>query len=189
MNKNFAGQDMNIWKLGFEVDLYDNLIARPEMGVDEFQSFDGRSKKNQWTSKVLTRMEPEKNLLLSNVPGFFPHIPVFDKKAVDILNKYLKHTAEILPVYSKDGEFYIINIINVLDCIDYKKSKYRMFPNSDRIMIFQSYAFIEERLRGTDIFKIKDEPRKSAFVTDNFKNCVLENELSGFKFQLVWSGD
>ena len=64
-----------------------------------------------------------------------------------------------------------------------------MFPNSDRIMIFQSYAFIEERLRGTDIFKIKDEPRRSAFVTDNFKNCVLENELSGFKFQLVWSGD
>lgn len=189
MNKNFAGQDMNIWKLGFEVDLYDNLIARPEMGVNEFQSFDGRSKKNQWTSKVLTRMEPEKNLLLSNAPGFFSHIPVFDKKAVDILNKYLKHTAEILPVYSKDGEFYIINIINVLDCIDYKKSKYRMFPNSDRIMIFQSYAFIEERLRGTDIFKIKDEPRRSAFVTDNFKNCVLENELSGFKFQLVWSGD
>ena len=71
---------MNIWKLGFEVDLYDNLIARPEMGVNEFQSFDGRSKKNQWTSKVLTRMEPEKNLLLSNAPGFFPHIPVFDKK-------------------------------------------------------------------------------------------------------------
>ena len=29
MKKNFAGQDMNIWKLGFEVDLYDNLISKP----------------------------------------------------------------------------------------------------------------------------------------------------------------
>lgn len=39
---------MNIWKLGFEVDQYDNLISKPEMGISELQSFDGRSKKEHW---------------------------------------------------------------------------------------------------------------------------------------------
>lgn len=180
---------MNIWKLGFEVDRYDNLTAEPEMGIEELQSFDGRSKKDQWIPRTFVKLEPEKKLPLSNAPGFLAHIPIFDKKSVDLLNGYLKDAVEILPIQSKDGEFYIINVINVLDCIDYEKSMYRTFPNSDRIMAFQSYAFKEEMLQGVNIFKIKDEPRRSAFITDDFRNCVLENKLVGFKFQLVWNGN
>lgn len=179
---------MNIWKLGFEVDQYDNLTSKPEMGISELQSFDGRSKKEHWIPRTLVRLEPEKMLPLSNAPGFFPHIPVFDKRAVEILNGYLSDAAEILPVKSDEGEFYIINVTCVMDCIDYKRSKYRTFPHSGRIMIFQSYAFREEVLNGIHIFKIKEEPRRGPFVTDDFRDCVKNNGLSGFKFQLVWKG-
>ena len=97
------------------------------------------------------------NAEFSNTPGLSAHIPVFDKKAVDIMKDYLIGNAENLPIFCEDREFFAINVTNVLDCIDYEASEYKTFRDGVRIMRFVKYAFIEDKIKNVHIFKIKDE--------------------------------
>jgi len=80
-------------------------------------------------------------------------------------------------------------VTNVIDCIDYSKSNYKTFSDGKRIMRFMKYAFREKEIEGVSLFKIKDEPLKRPFVSDEFRKRVLENNLLGFKFDLAWDSD
>ena len=56
-------------------------------------------------------------------------------------------------------------------------------------MRFIKYEFIKERVSGNPIFKIIDEPLKRPFVSDVFRQRVIDNNLKGFKFELVWDSE
>lgn len=180
---------MRIWKLYFEADKYDNLDTFDEMTLEEINSFDGRSKKDNWKAIRVVRLEPEKGLKLSDAPAFEYHMPIFNKKSVDVLHQYLVGTAEVLPLENDEDDFYFINVIKILDCINYEKSEYKTFKNSNRIMRFKKYSFDEEKIGDINLFKIMDEPLGNPFVTDEFRNAVLEAGLTGFKFKLVWDSE
>lgn len=93
-----------------------------------------------------------------------------------------------MPLKNSEKEFYLINIIRVIDCIDYEKSVVKLFSDGT-IMCFKKYAFIESKVSGLDLFKIKDEPVRMPFVSDEFKNAVDAAGLEGFKFKLVWDSE
>lgn len=179
---------MKIWKLFFEVDEYDNLMSEKALTADEIQSFDGRKKKENWIPLPVKRMEPEKNLPLSDAPGFT--IPVFSRRALEVLRPLIENSIEVLEFKFDEAEYYGINVTTVLDVIDYTKSEYRTYSDGKRIMVFEKYVFKEcDELVEHNIFKIKDETRRKAFVTEKFKNVVEENNLLGFKFELVWDSE
>lgn len=180
---------MKIWKLDFELDKYDNLTLLNKISIEEVQLFDGCSKKEYWKNQEVARLEPEKELSLSDAPGFYPHLPVFNEKAIAILKSYLEETAEILPLQSSEDNFYAINILKVFDCINYDKSEFKLFKDGKRIMRFKKYSFFINKIEGYHIFKIKDEPLGSPFVTDDFRNTVINNELTGFIFRQVWDSE
>lgn len=50
------------------------------------------------------------------------------------------------------------------------------------------YAFFGDKLGGATIFKIPQFPRSEVYVTDAFRNLVIDNGLLGFKFVDVWEG-
>ena len=180
---------MKIWKLKSEVDKYDNLEPVKDFSVEEYWRFDGHELKWGWIPLTVRRMEPEKNLPLSDIPGGFP-IPVLSKRALEVLQPYLQDSVEILELVFDEGDYYGINVIAVLDVVDYEKAKYINFNNSNRIMVFTKYAFKEcEELNSHHIFKIVDEPRRGPFVSEEFKEAVKKNKLTGFKFELVWDSE
>ncbi|MEE1219720.1 MAG: hypothetical protein U0L20_07340 [Ruminococcus sp.] len=179
---------MKIWKLDCDVDNYENLAKDDYFDLDFSQSFDGRSQINNWTPLKVDAMYRSKRPF-SNTPGFLPHIPVFDEKAISVLKDALDNNAEILPLKCSSGNFYAVNVTKVLDCIDYEKSTYKTFRDGKRIMRFLNYSFDINKVIGEDLFKIKDEPLKRPFVSDNFKNLVAMNNLTGFKFELVWDSE
>lgn len=179
---------MKIWQLQFEIDKYDNLIPLKDFTAEEIQSFDGRKKKDIWKPLPVKRMEPEKKLELSDAPGF--SIPVFSKKALIILRPLIQNSIEELELQFQEEEYYGINVTTVLNVIDYAKSKYKMYSDGKRIMAFQKYVFRScDELSNYNIFKIIDEPTRRAFVSDSFKHTVEKNDLSGFKFRLVWDSE
>lgn len=179
---------MKIWHLNFELDEYDNLMPEKAFTADEIQSFDGRKMKENWMPLPVKRMEPEKNLPLSDAPGFT--IPVFSGRALEVLRPLIKDSIEELEFEFEEAEYYGINVTTVLDVIDYEKSEYRTYRDGKRIMVFEKYAFKEcDELKEHNIFKIVDEPRRWAFVSDNFKQTVEENNLTGFKFKLLWDSE
>ncbi len=177
---------MKIWHLDCNVDDYENLTWLNEIDIDEVQSYDGRSKIENGNPIAVRRMYDRE---FSNTPGLSSHIPVFDEEAIDILSDLLDGHAEILPLDCQDGEFYAINITKVLDCIDYDKSEYKMFRDGKRIMRFKKYEFKEEMVKGKHIFKIVDEPLRRPFVSDEFRQRIIDNQLTGFVFELVWDSE
>ena len=178
---------MKIWKLKSELDKYDILMPTVPFTGDEIQSFDGRSHKD-WTPLDVKRMYPEENLPLSDAPGFT--IPVFSENAVDALKYLMEGQIELLNLNFKEKKYYGINVINVLNVLDYENAEYKLFKSSGRIMKIMKYEFrVCDELYESNIFKIVDEPRSYVFVSNEFKQCVEDNNLSGFKFQLVWDSE
>ncbi|MBQ7004627.1 MAG: hypothetical protein IJN11_01595 [Oscillospiraceae bacterium] len=176
---------MKIWQLYFDVENYDNLMPIKSFTADEIQSFNGTPRKDNWSPLSVKRMEPERQLPLSDAPGFT--IPVFSKNAVELLCPLISNSAEVLPLDFTEKEYYGINVLSILDVIDYTKSKYRLFSDGKRIMAFQKYSFREcEELEKYHIFKIIDEPTRRAFVSDEFKQTVENSNLTGFIFKLIW---
>ena len=178
---------MKIWHLKFEVDDYDNFVPVKSLTYEDYQSFDGRKLLKDWEPLLVRRAEPEKKLSLGDAPGF--RIPVFGEKALKCLLPLIKEHVEILPLVFSEGSFNAINVTTVLNPIDYEKSEYLKFSEGNRIMMFEKYAFIPEKVKGFPIFKIVDEARSSAFVSDDFKRIVDDNRLKGFRLMLVWDSE
>lgn len=177
---------MKIWILDCDVDNYENLTWKEEPDIDYIQSFDGAEKIKHWNPMKVNRMYDRE---FGNAIGLSPHIPVFDEKAIGILGDLLTDNAEILPLDCEDGNFYAINVINVMDCINYEKSQYKTFRDGTRIMRFTKYVFIEKKIEGMNLFKIKDEPLKRPFVSEEFRKRAIDNNLTGFKFELAWDSE
>lgn len=177
---------MKIWILDCDVNNYENLMWREKLNLSEMQSFDGREKQRTWKPIKVKRMYNRK---FSNTPGFSPHIPVFDQKAIMALCDFLKENAEVLPLNCEDGDFYAINVTNVLDCIDYEKAVYKTFKDGKRIIRFMKYSFDLSKVKSQHLFKIRDGLLMRPFVSDEFRNKVLECGLTGFKFELVWDSE
>ena len=152
----------------------------------EINTFDGRGHFNSFATIQPERLEPEKGLPLSDAPGFYSHIPVFSERAVLVLKKYIDNNAEILTARYNEKNYYIINVTNVLNCINFEESEYKTFPDGKRIMVFEKYAFIKEKVIDQDLFKVREETVKRPFVSDAFRESVINNRLTGFSFELVW---
>lgn len=177
---------MKVWILDCDVDTYENITWEKEIDIDFIQSFDGSEKKKDWIPVPVKRMYTR---TFSDSPGLSPHIPVFSEKAATVLNDLLAGNVETLPLDSADGIFYAVNVTTVLDCIDYRRSRYKTFRDGKRIMRFMEYAFDAKKIEGVHIFKIKDEPLKRPFVSEKFKKTVEENRLTGFRFELAWNNE
>lgn len=178
---------MKIWKLNFELDLYDNFVPEKEFTVEDIHSFDGRAKLENWKPVKVKRMESEKNLALSDAPGFL--FPVFSQKALDCLYPLIKNYVEVLPLEFEENDYFGINVINVLDAINYGEADYKTFRDGKRIMAFKKYAFLPSIVLNIPIFKIVDEKTRYAFVSSEFKKIAEDNGLTGFKFELVWDSE
>ncbi len=176
---------MKIWHLGADVNNFDNLIPIKEEDWNLLR-FDGIRLSNIWKSIPVRVIEDRKK---SDTPGLSAGIPVFSSRSIEVLNDLMADSVEILPLRCRKGDYYAINVLNVLDCIDYESSEFKKFENSGRIMRFIKYSFKPNYVNGKHIFKIVDEPVRRPFVSDEFRNRVLDNELVGFKFDLVWDSE
>ncbi|MGB8454765.1 MAG: DUF1629 domain-containing protein [Anaerocolumna sp.] len=116
-------------------------------------------------------------------------MPIFSLKAVECLKEVLGKNIEILPVYIDEQEFYLINALEVLDCLDHEKSEIKYFTGTERIMSIKKHVFIEQKLKGKNIFRIKEQEKAGPFVTDKFKEAVEKSGLEGFEFREVWDSE
>jgi hypothetical protein len=171
---------MKIWRLDSDVNYYENLIPIKEEDWDKLL-FRGKNLADEWTPVPVRILEESK---ASDSPGLDSSAPVFSEKAVEMLKDLIDSSVEILPVRCRKGNYFAINVVNVIDCVDYSNSIFKTFKNSKKIMLFEKYSFIPERVEGKNIFKIVDEPTKRAFVSDVFRELVLSSGLTGFKFDL-----
>ena len=128
----------------------------------------------------------------SDLPKFWgaPYVPVFSEKALNVVHDLVKDQIEALPLAHPEKRFYAIHVLNVIDAIDYKRAEVEQLRSGLRIG-FKKYAFIEEKVKNAHIFKVylDDRPILPVLVSDQFRETVLSNGLSGFDFIEVWDSE
>ncbi len=179
---------MKLWMVKSKFDKY--MCTRPEIPFtfEQLHMFNGTELSDSW--KVI-------KLLISKGSSYkkcdFPHfscgLPLVSKKALDILLPLITDSVEILPMDVEGEMYYGINVLKILDVVDYEKTDHWFLP-SGTIMV-EKYAFRNcEELWKYNIFKVTDNPMSAwPFVSDKFKTTVEENRLKGFNFELVWDSD
>ncbi|OPH60462.1 hypothetical protein BC351_18410 [Paenibacillus ferrarius] len=176
---------MKILKLSYDVENYEGFeVANGDWSIVD--KIDGKPLIQEW-SPIELKLFDEPQKLRSDIP-YFVGAPVFSKKAVELLGSLINNSVEILPIKFDREEYYIINVVNLLNCIDFEKSEVVKF-RSGRIMKFKKYEFIADVVSNEHIFKIAEMPQHSVFVSEEFRNVVLASNLSGILFEEVWSNN
>jgi hypothetical protein len=161
-----------------------NRLASDDFDVDNAQSLD-------WTPRTLQpiwRPQPVEGPTrpFNDFPCVDLIVPAFSKRAVEVLGEMLTDNGELLPLVSTVGEYYALNVLTKIDCLDAENTRYlRPAERNAALMLVDSFAFHEEKLRGATIFRIPQQ-QKLKLVTSAFKERVENARLNGFNFAKAW---
>ena len=174
-----CGIDFDACRLIYKLDDYDMMFHL------------GGHKTKNWWPRIMERFNeaPKLGDYISKLDG---DVIILEKKAIDKL-KPIMGNVEILPLKCPFGNYWAINILDVLKCIDYKKSEFDLLSDEledgrPDIMCFSKYEFIKEKIQGYNLFKIIDKPQSAIFVNEVFVDEVKKHNITGFQFDLVWQG-
>lgn len=145
--------------------------------------FTGESKLPLWTPPVMFTNKKKKK---SDFPSYLSGKPVISGKAKDILEPYLEKEVEFLPLVHPSLEFSIINVTNILDCVDYNRSVMKLTSKgtfAGYINLVFDFSKIPD---DTYILKIKETATFCEFVTEAFKDLVELHGLKGLDFSEVY---
>jgi len=179
---------MKIYILDADVNKYRGLFYVNSEEVVEFNRlFNGTTLKRVWTGKEEFEFVPRR-LPKGDTPGLSTHIPVFSARAVHLLVDILKGNGELLPISCDGQKYFLYNVTRIIDALDEPHCELERL-RSGRIMDVVRYSFFQEKVTGTNVFKIPQAVLKDVFVTDLFVKRVRTAGLTGFKFRSVWSSD
>lgn len=129
--------------------------------------------------------EGEENENNKPIPDFARGVLGFsmNEKAFFVLESLILNQAKFLQLNTEVGLYYELDIQKI-NCFDLDNSKTVLFPNG-KIMRIEKYKFYWERLEDIHIFRPLDVMLKSTFVSNQFKDVVEKNNLTGLTFHPV----
>ncbi|MDB5056271.1 MAG: hypothetical protein JWM44_4321, partial [Bacilli bacterium] len=178
---------MKIWELDSERNGFVTLTL-VDYERDYPKYFDEEFKGKANTRWVPIEVENYSKGKKSDTPYLTSGIPIFNDKALEVLQELIKGNVEILPLIYQEHKLFALNVINVLDCIDYEKAKIKTFDDGT-FWKFIKYAFKINAIQNENIFKIPEMLKIRVYVTDTFRDKVIESGLKGFKFIEVWDSE
>ncbi|WP_053600437.1 imm11 family protein [Bacillus sp. FJAT-18017] len=183
---------MKIWQLNSFIEKYEVFNSTTDQVRKLFsKNFRGKPMEDIWETPQVRIYKKGKK---SDFPSGLLSVPILSEKAVEVLSGLLTDKAELLPLMTTENEkYYAVNVLNVLDCIDGEQSEATRLPDN-QILTYKKYAFLAEIAEGQDIFKIVDHEEKflinsPVFVSDRFRDRVLQSGLKGFDFIEVWDSE
>ncbi len=168
-----------------------SMLFRPfaDLSLDCIQTFDGRPKLDGWEEMELVEDVGDEGKPLPAIAGVAPlSLFALNGAAVEALRDLLSDDVDLLPAAFQGESYWIMYVRSVLDCVDYERSGFTVFPNG-RIAMFDSFFFRKEAVGSRSIFKIKDRPRGFCFVSEAFRERALEIAPEDLKFILVWDSE
>lgn len=172
---------MSYYEIIPDSDTFHSLLLRNRKDNEIYYAFDGRSLADSWKPLPVKIYRAEKE---GDFPQLVLHIPVFSPKALKVLSPLIEGTAEVLPLDCPNREFYAINVLAVLDCLDVERSEIVKI-STGKIMDILRYTFVPDRIGDANIFKVRELPLRNVFVSERFKSAVENSGLEGIKFSKV----
>lgn len=179
---NKVEENQKIYKVWMDHN-YRTYETLPKNGYKSYM-FEGTSVKDRKFALIVpSEYEDEVNKPFGDVFSVEVSSFILNEYAFNILNPYLKGHTQIFKIKNQDSLFYVINVTDVIDCLDYDKSEIKRFPSSGRVMKVTKYSFIKSKLNNAIIFKLPEFVKTTCYVTEEFKKIVEENKINGFKFE------
>lgn len=122
---------------------------------------------------------------LANDKGWF----VLSEKLKRLLEA-MNTEIQFLPVEILEREsnnkhtYYIANILRLVDALCLENSEYfeTEIPSLGTIYTVSKFAVFENRTQNSDIFKLTNRQEIPVFVSENFKNTIEGNNITGIFF-------
>lgn len=115
-------------------------------------------------------------------------IPALSKKAIAATQDLLGDKVETLPLDHDYFELFAINVLHVIPALDTSRSELKLWSDG-RIRKIIQYAFSQDIIKDVAIFKIPEFISTYIFVTDVFRDRVLQHNLTGFRFIELWDSE
>lgn len=178
---------MNLYQLRSRANDYNGLRLAPDHETLEFfLRFKGTPWGETWEPLPVRTEHAHDGRRAKNRDGDFPamdcSIPVVSERALNVLRPLISDCVEVLPLQHPTDRYYIINVLQILDCMDQEKSEGER-GSSGRLYEVEKYVWKPGVLDETKhIFKIKGLELYWPFVSASFKRLVDENGFVGFDF-------
>jgi hypothetical protein len=130
-------------------------------------------------SSTFGQGDNNRELAIPDVSFFSSTALVLSPKAFNVLRELLESFGEFLPV-NCDGE--IFQIFNCRTLVDADGSRSKQVFSNGHLATIEAIAFTNEAITGKPIFKTKYNNCSSLFCTDDLKNAVTKNGLTGVIF-------
>lgn len=157
------------------------LLERFRIGVDKGETF----------PQIKVNPNPREKKT-GDFPYLTPGLPVFSERAMEAYKDLLAGKVKFLPIVpAKAGgiRYFIVQVINLIDCLDYEKSVIDYYPHDpSRMAGVDLFAFKPEMVADQIIFKIP-EASTWTFVTEKFIACGKAAGLKGLSFSAVWDSE
>ncbi len=156
------------------------------------------SKKNIITTLIELKYEDiDGNILLEvSEKNVFVNIPkghggwYLDNKAHGVLSDFFDESVELYHAKSHIEDYQLLYVKDVLkNSIEYTRSKIVWLSKEEkRAMMFEKYNFNEEIIKDKNIFRIQ-ETGEDLYVSERFRQCCIDNNLTGIDFRLVYDSE
>ncbi|WP_440115814.1 imm11 family protein [Paenibacillus sp. QZ-Y1] len=178
---------MKVYK--FQHDVKAKVLAGVEDDHHPINSdFHGQSKIKGWTTISLETLYKKS---YKDFPKYHIGKPVVSKRVKEMMEKESLLTSEVefLPITNDNMELFILNVTNILDCVDYNRSGIDRFKDGSWFR-FNKLVFDPAKIPdGTCMFKINETPGVQVFITDKFKEWIEEHKFKGLNFSVIYDSD
>lgn len=148
--------------------------------------FDGSPKQNIWTP---IKLETLYKRTYKDFPHYIIGQPVVSKLVKELIEPFTCNEVEFLPLLHDEFEFYMVNVGNILDCVDWQHSDIRTFGDGS-FAGFNKLIFNFKKIpEGTYMFKIEQGVNRNVYVTEAFKDLIERNKLKGLDFSEVYDSE
>jgi hypothetical protein len=187
---------MKVFEVLHESNKYKTLLF--EQGINELKHpllrFDGSSIVDEWRPPAVWCQYPKKK------QGDFWGIgsccvPAVTCTAFPTVQSHIEAAGEALSLQFEGVELLIVNVTEVINCLDQDKVQWR--DNGDgtrRFNIDAGYHFLPGRFSESSLFRLPETSRSSRFYCversgdpeEDFKAAVEAAKLTGLKFKQIW---
>ncbi|CAN7743347.1 imm11 family protein [Paenibacillus sp. LjRoot56] len=119
---------------------------------------------------------------------------IVSERAKEIISQTPNLNVEFLPLTNTEGEseFFVLNVLTVLNCVDPNHSKEKRLGSSNLLIDYEELELFKDVVQDNDIFRIMlHEGNKiltKIYVSDRLKE-MIENHLKGYQLVEMWDSE
>lgn len=111
-------------------------------------------------------------------------VPALSARAKGVVAPLLGEGAEWLPLSFDETDYWLLNILTLVDALDLDKSVIRTLPNG-KVLNIDTYAFRWEAIEREWLFKVPQHPYR-VLCSERFRSVAASEQLTGLFFQPLW---